>query len=265
MIAIADELDWRVFLSLAGEEGWRVPQNELDLHRQRSCSRGWAYRHNGAAVGLVTGVLHQRSAWIGNLIIDPQRRKAGIGSLLFHHAVSELRAAGAESLWLTASAQGAPLYNKAGFQQAGTIERWVRKEGGDGFAHQGQIPPQSLAIDAEVWRDDRSFLLAHLTRSGTWIQAGESLALLQRDKKMQIIGPWFSSSPADDARLLGKLINTAGPQLELVVDLLSSSERQGLLSAAGFTRQTATTLMTTGPQNVDWPRLLSLATLGSCG
>ncbi|MBE0503513.1 MAG: GNAT family N-acetyltransferase [Desulfuromonadales bacterium] len=266
MIVTAAAKDWRVFMSLAQQEGWRVPQNELSLHRLGGCSRAWALRDDDTSIGLITGVRHRHSAWIGNLIIAPTARGRGCGAQLFDHSVQELRAAGATTLWLTASAQGAPLYAKRGFQPVAEVQRWVRRPGGRGAGGLLDAGVHGSHSDAAIWGDDRRPLLRHLESGGNWQQQGNSLALLQRGSDLQIIGPWYGSTRLqDDAELLDRLITAAAPQQELIVDLLSPCEREGLLGAAGFTNTGSTALMVAGPTEVDWRRLLALATLGSCG
>lgn len=265
-IVAAEEHDWQVFRTLAQQEGWRVPEQELALHRQGGCSRAWALRQHGSTIGLVTGVLHQQSAWIGNLIIAPTERGHGYGAALFDHAVKELRTAGATTLWLTASAQGAPLYAARGFHSVGKVQRWVRSSGGCG---DGALPCPRVdgrAVDSAVWGADRTPLLRHLESAGNWMQQGESLALLQRGDDLQIIGPWYGSRQLqDDAELLIRLLAAAAPHRELVVDLLGNTGREKFLTTAGFTPVGSTGLMVAGPLQVQWSRLLALATLGSCG
>ncbi len=267
MIVSAAARDWRVFMTLAEEEGWRVPKNELSLHRQGGCSRAWALRNNDdTTIGLITGVRHQHSAWIGNLIITPTMRGRGYGAALFDHATRTLRAAGAVTLWLTASVQGTPLYTTRGFHSVGQIERWVRQEGGRGAGGLLDTGVNGAHTDTTVWGDARSALLRHLEGGGNWQQQGESLALLHRGDDLQIIGPWHSAGDRqDDAVLLDRLVGIARPQQELVIDLVADSGRQSLLAAAGFTPGGGTELMVAGPIQVQWSRLLALATLGSCG
>ena len=257
--------DWQAFQVMAQQEGWRVPQRELDLHRQGGCSQAWALRDHETTIGLVTGVRHQHSAWIGNLIIAPTERGRGYGAALFDHAVRELRAAGVVTLWLTASASGAPLYAARGFLPVGQVERWVRREGGRG--EKSPCPRvNGEAVDSVVWGDDRRPLLRHLESAGSWWQQGESLALLQNGDDLQIIGPWYGSTqPQDDAELLARLVAVARPQQELVLDLLGHTGREELLAAAGFVSVGSTALMVAGQAQVQWSRLFALATLGSCG
>lgn len=256
--------DWRAFKKLALQEEWRVPEQELALHRQGGCSQAWALRAEGATLGFVTGVRHQSSAWIGNLIVAPEQRGRGYGVALFEHIVKELRSAGATTLWLTASAQGAPLYAARGFQSLGVIERWVRTKGGNGAISSAARSGET--VDRAVWGDDRSALLHHLESAGRWLESGESLALLQNGDDLQIIGPWYGSrQPQNDVKLLARLVAAAAPHQELVIDLVAGSGRQGLLATAGFIRSGSTSLLVAGPAPVDWSRLVALATLGSCG
>ena len=266
MITPAEADDWLAFMSMAQQEGWRVPQQELALHKNGGSSQSWALRLDNATIGLVTGVRHQASAWIGNLIIASQARGRGYGVALFTHVVKELRAAGVLTLWLTASAQGAPLYQARGFQRVGEVQRWIRKEGGSGETALPREGERGAQVDALVWGDDRRQLLVQLENAGSWMEEGESLALLQQGDDLQIIGPWYGSKqPQDDAKLLLRLLAAAAPQREVVVDLLANANRQSLLMAAGFTFCGSTSLMVAGPAPVQWSRLVALATLGRCG
>lgn len=266
MIVTAGDRDWLVFQNMAQQEGWRVPQQELSLHRQKGCSRSWALRNDDVTLGLITGVRHQHSAWIGNLIIAPMERGRGYGAALFDHAVKELRADGVTTLWLTASAAGAPLYATRGFLRVGAVQRWVRPQGGKGEGGQLVAGGNGSHVDAAIWGDDRRSLLNHLELKGRWQQQGESLALLQRGDDLQMIGPWYGSEQLrDDEKLLNYLVSIAAPQQELVLDLVGNSGRENFLATAGFTPKGRTELMVAGPNQVQWSRLIALATLGSCG
>lgn len=265
-ITAAGECDWQAFRTMAQQEGWRVPQNELALHAAGGCSQSWAIRHHGATTGLVTALRHRRSAWIGNLIIAPEMRRRGYGVALFEHALQVLRNAGTGTLWLTASAQGEPLYRARGFRRIGSVERWVRKEGGKGERPHSASAQEGVQADKAIWGDDRCGLLSRLALTGSWLQEGESYALLQGGEEMQIIGPWSGSrQERDDELLLKRLVAAASPTQEVVIDLLGSSGKQDLLRAAGFAPCGETGLMISGPEQVEWSRLLALATLGSCG
>jgi ribosomal protein S18 acetylase RimI-like enzyme len=113
------------FLLLATDEGWMVEPWEFEFllsEFSRGCFAARA--KSGELLGFVTSLRHQRSGWIGNLIVTPAYRGRGIGERLFKKAMEVLLASGAETVWLTASKSGLPLYQKSGFTRIDTIIRW---------------------------------------------------------------------------------------------------------------------------------------------
>ena len=70
--------DWQRFMSLAVDEGWRVPGFELTLFQGPWCEYAHVLDVNGFC-GLVTAVAYEKSAWIGNLIVPSQYRGKGMG------------------------------------------------------------------------------------------------------------------------------------------------------------------------------------------
>ena len=124
------------FLALSAAERWVAELWEFELllaEFPQGCftARG----DNGEIVGFVTSFCHLRSGWIGNLIVRPKHRGSGVGKALFRKTLEALRVAGAETIWLTASKSGMPLYEKHGFIRVDTIIRWV----GTGRQRHGEI------------------------------------------------------------------------------------------------------------------------------
>lgn len=265
--------DWDIFQAWARLENWRVPARELALYRSVLADSAFVLRDgNDAPVGFITVCRHQRSAWVGNLIIDPARRGAGFGSRLFKHAVGTLAARGVATLWLTASAEGLPLYAGRGFLEAGRVERWI---------WQGEIPVSrkiesvdkgdlfSLTrADAAAWGDSRVGLLTLLARSGHILSSGSSIALLQPANDLSILGPWLSADlcPRNNRTILTLAMEAVSGCGELAVDVLGSSPVRTLLKAAGFRQAGETVLMMRGESGkVKLGEIVSLASLGSMG
>lgn len=263
------DADWQVFLALAREEGWRVPKNELALYRGSLAGSAFMLRRGDEVLGFVTAVAHEKNGWIGNLIVPRDCRGRGYGVLLFDHAVAILERHGIESLWLTASPQGRPLYEKKGFTAVDGIVRWTLRTDGESLAEGGRTEAdQLLAGDARVWGESRGRLLAPLTREGQVFAFGGSVALLQQGEDMQVLGPWISAEccPRENRRLLLAVLGAAAERTELVTDVLESSPLQSLLRAAGFNRQGRCDLMVRGgTQGVRLSQQVSLASLGSMG
>ena len=270
-IRIAQEPDWDSFFKLAAAEGWRVPVVERQLFAGPwfDCAR--VLEEEGSFCGLVTSVAHQHSGWIGNLIVPARLRGRGRGSLLFKAALTELQAQGMQTVWLTASEAGRPIYEKCGFCSIDEIERWV-------FRKSAQSDPEDRPatdgvqqlrdLDRCAWGEDRAALLNALGVQGQTYACDGATALLQREPELQIIGPWYSATgcPRANRLLLQKILTAADPQVEVVVDVLASSAVRQLLAATGFACTGKNLLMVLGDAgHVRRDMMVSLASLGSIG
>ena len=263
------DADWQVFLALARTEGWRVPKNELALFRGPLAGSAFVLRRGEDVLGFVTAVAHEKSGWIGNLIVPRTCRGRGYGALLFDHAMDVLERLGVASTWLTASSLGRPLYEKKGFAVIDGVVRWTFKAEGRSLAEGERTEIAGLlAGDVRVWGESRDRLLSPLAREGEVFACGRTVALLQGGQGMQVLGPWFSAErcPRENRRLLLAVLGAAAERTELVTDVIESSPLQSLLRAAGFTRHGRCDLMVRGETGgVRLADLVSLASLGSMG
>jgi len=264
------EADWQVFLELARAEGWRIPPRELELYRGPLSDCAFVLRRQGAACGFVTAVAHERSGWIGNLLVPADCRGRGYGSRLFDHGVEFLRGRGVTSLWLPASELGRPIYEKKRFRIVGGIKRWTLVVD----AALGPRAPESgdfetlCRLDLRAWGESRRLLLNSLARGGEVFARGDTVTLLQEGDGMRVLGPWVSETlcPRENRQVLSSVLAAVAAGTEVVVDLLESSPLAPLLAAAGFAPQGRCDLMTLGPcEGVDLRPLVSLASLGSMG
>jgi len=264
----ATERDWDVFLRLAAGEGWRVPQRERQLLQGKWSEAVQVLGDDEIFCGLISGVCHGHSGWIGNLLVPRRLRSRGLGRRLFGAAVEELEGRGARSLWLTASAQGAPLYARYGFEEVGAIERWILpvSRGGRRATLSRGGHELLAAADRRAWGEERSLLFSALTPSSSVLAEGDAVALLQQDSDLEILGPWYApdACPRANRLLLQQALELRHPRCELVVDVLAASPVKTLLAAAGFTRRGDNLLMARGAHGtVALPEMVSLASLGS--
>jgi len=265
--------DWEVFQRWAATEGWRVPAQELALYRQELADSAFMLRDADARpLAFVTVCRQQRSAWIGNLIVDPMRRGEGLGRRLFEHAVRHLTERGTVSLWLTASAEGLPLYASCGFREAGRIERWVRRREA---ALAVSSPPSGggelyplVRADAAAWGHSRAELLTLLARGGKIFASGSTVALLQPGADLRVLGPWLSADhcPRANRAILSLAVDALSGGGEIAVDMMGGSPVRPLLTAAGFRQAGETVLMLRGERGkVCLHEVVALASLGSMG
>jgi GNAT superfamily N-acetyltransferase len=260
--------DWGVFLALARQEGWEVPEQELKLFRGPLAECAFSLKKQTGPVGFVTAVNHDSGGWIGNLIVHPDWRGRGCGALLFDHAAEVLSRRGAERLWLTASVLGRPLYEKRGFRAVNGVVRWTLDVAlGSLPPAGGEMAKESLFRgDCLAWGESRRNLLDHLMEEGRVFGCGETAALLQKKGRMQVLGPWVSPNlcPRENREVLTAVL--AAAEGGLVTDVLESSPVSSLLAAVGFRSCGRCDLMLRGEaRGVEFSSMVSLASLGSMG
>jgi len=98
-------------------EGWG--------HTRRDVERCWQFEPNGCFVAEVEGrpvghvfsVSYCKVGWIGLLIVNPESRGKGIGTILMRAAIDYLRKEGIEAIWLEAVEKAVPLYKRLGFKE----------------------------------------------------------------------------------------------------------------------------------------------------
>lgn len=270
MIRSPHRADWERFVSLTREEGWRVPQLEQQLFTGPWSGHAHVLDDQGFC-GLVTAVVHEKSAWIGNLIVPRPLRGRGYGRHLFRTALNKLLAQNLSSIWLTASEQGRHLYASEGFVTVDRIDRWVLTPPWKAVQSpvQDEAPCRQLfRADASAWSENRQGLLSSLCNHGRVFAQGRSVALLQGESAMQIIGPWYAGgeSPQDNGDLLQRMLAAADPDIELVIDLLASSATATMAESSGFRCVGQVALMAYGRiDDVNLNSMTALASLGSVG
>jgi len=98
-------------------EGWGYPKRDVE--------RCWKYEPNGCfvaeiqnkPVGHVFSIQYGQIGWIGLLIVNPENRGKGVGTLLMQAAIHYLQKASAETIRLEAAEKAVPLYQRLGFQR----------------------------------------------------------------------------------------------------------------------------------------------------
>lgn len=257
------------FLDLALAEEWVTGEGELEFLLAASPGGCFCMRDtNGTAAGFVTSLQHDRSGWIGNLIVSPDVRGRGRGEALFGAAMAALRSGGSETVWLTASEMGGPLYEKHGFRSMDRIVRWSgQARGGSPDTEPVSSAPFDAALDRLCWGDSRERLLEWVTGHGLRIAEPGASAILQPAGAGVQLGPWVASSAAHAGRLLASALSRLPAGTRIVCDTPGSNDIcQELLRKSGFYRRGETRLMYAGAEPAYQPACLyGLATLGSSG
>lgn len=260
--------DVPAFLALADEEGWICDQWEFDF-QMRSFPQGClVMRQDEAPVAFVTSIKYGRSGWIGNLLVHPGFRGAGIGSGLMRRSLAALADAGARTVWLTASPAGKAIYERLGFVAVDTIKRWCGEGIGSGAVTPPLVsPPDIAALDRAGWGDARDAILREVLRRGRLaVHAGGFLVCQHSGGGLQL-GPWGAVGREPATRLLDEALTRAGDGTRVFLDVpVRNVDAAIILLQRGFDVRGSTTLMFLGETPDYTPSLVyALASMGSMG
>jgi GNAT superfamily N-acetyltransferase len=202
-------------VALAERVGWR--HQASDWERLLSWSPDGCFLIEEAA-GRITGTVSTTPygtelAWIGTLIVAPDRQRHGLGGQLMRAALDYLIARGTERIMLDATDAARPLYRSLGFREVCKIERWEGRAstylGPRARSLRSDDVPVILDLDPPWFGVSRTHILIRLLEEFpdlAWVdyQGGklEGYLLGRRVKNGVHLGPWMSWSAASGERLL---------------------------------------------------------------
>jgi ribosomal protein S18 acetylase RimI-like enzyme len=260
--------DWQLFQSWAATEGWRISFLEQHLFQNQWRPYFHVLWKQGRRCGFVSAVIYKTSAWIGNLIVDPQLRGQGYGSQLFEFALTRIRRhPQMEKIWLTASGQGASLYRKHGFIAVDKVSRWQAEGRADKPQARNVEVEKLLETDHYCWGESRAPLLKLLADDACSLSSTGNLALLQAGMDFWQLGPWLTDAPSPLAykKILGQSQLMTPKAKQLVADVLESSGAPLMLQQTGFRCLGSNLLMCLCAEPVRLKGVIALASLGSIG
>lgn len=260
--------DWNVFVDWANAENWRISFQEQRLFQSQWRPCFYVLWHNGERCAFVSAVIYKTSAWIGNLIVHPHKRKSGYGSELFRYALDHLsQQKKVTRVWLTASEQGISLYRQHGFVAIDQVERWHSYGRGESLMTQPVDLEMITALDQRCWGESRGALLGMLADDGCLLNEENTAALLQPGVDFWLLGPWLTRRRSSQyyRQIVDQALATAPQGKEVVTDVLTSSGTALILQQAGFEALGYNRLMCRSRDSIDLTGVVSLASLGSIG
>ncbi len=165
-------------------------------------------------VGTVTTTFYGTAlAWIGMMIVAPDRQRRGLGRQLMRAALDSLIARETGRIMLDATAAGRPLYESLGFRATGKVERWEGRAstylGPRARSMQSDDIPAVLELDRTLSGLERQYILVRLMEEFpalAWVdeQRGELEGFLlgHRLGAGYHLGPWMTWTAASAERLL---------------------------------------------------------------
>lgn len=259
--------DIEPFLALAAQEGWICDRWELEFLLPAFPAGCLVWREGNLPAGFVTAIGYGRSGWIGNLIVTPSLRGQGTGSALMRSALAVLEAGGVETVWLTASAEGRPIYEKLGFRAVDTVYRWRgRTAGGPPAPKLPHDLTATMTIDRAGWGDCREPVFTALSGKGTFFTTRDGFLCRQCYADGVQLGPWGCLTQGAARTLLEQAL-PAGETADCFLDMPEGNkEGVKLLTMGGFKVAGSTLMMYRGRRPAYRPELIyALASMGSFG
>ncbi|MDD2853028.1 MAG: GNAT family N-acetyltransferase [Desulfuromonadaceae bacterium] len=261
------------FLKLAAAENWVAEPWEFEFLLSAFSQGCFTARgDSGEIAGFVTSLRHNRSGWIGNLIVSAEYRGQRIGERLFVSALEALRSSGVETFWLTASKSGKSLYEKYGFSSIDTIIRWSgrgrqRFSGQETLATDDNVDSFLNNIDYQAWGDQRVALIAATAGRGTVLLQETGFVVVQQCGNSRQLGPFSAPGYSTADALLKAALNTIPNEIAVCLDAPASNRTALKLFNRNRMRISGSNeLMYAGVKPAYQPEMIyGLATMGSCG
>lgn len=129
-----------------------------------------------AAIG--TSILHKDTAWLAHIIVHPEYRKRGLGTIITQALMDKLKGRGFRTIMLVATPLGAYVYKKLGFENEseyiffkdGNVNRETSADAKI-ISFTEAYKEQVLQMDRKIYGEDRSMLLeSHLKHAMLYMQ-----------------------------------------------------------------------------------------------
>jgi GNAT superfamily N-acetyltransferase len=241
-------------------EGWN--QTESDWQRFLQFEPGGCFvaDHGGNVCGTVTALSYgTHLGWVGMVLVDPDYRHQGIGTMLLDQALAYLDRQGIETVKLDATPKGRSLYLTRGFAEEYEIERWEGTATPQKETGMRQITPDDIrrvcACDAVLFGGDRARLLTAL-----WQEAPDYTAVAysgsevagyffgRTGRRARYLGPWVAGGNRElEQQLLVEFLNRSGGERVFVDICLAHPDARSIVEAVKFSPQRKLTRMYRGP------------------
>jgi GNAT superfamily N-acetyltransferase len=230
------ENDWKLFLELA-PDGARVAVDEA-----------------GKVAGTVTTINYEdHFGWIGMVLVDPEKKRQGIGTQLLHEALKVLEKM--ETAKLDATPAGREVYLKLGFNDEYMLSRMVLK-GQVGSLRSGAVNVSEKDFDAILQQDKKVFgasredLLKRMFKNYpelSFVMNDRSYSFGRKGFNFTQIGPVVADGIDDAKQLVSSALNNL--KGSVVIDVMNDSPFQQWLTSLGFTEQRKLIRMYLGKNN----------------
>jgi GNAT superfamily N-acetyltransferase len=244
--------------SLRALVGWnQTPADwaRLLAHEPEGC---FVAELEGRPAGTATTTRHGGGlAWIGMVLVHPDRRRHGIGRALLQRCIEHLDAVGCCCIKLDATPAGQPLYESLGFHDEWPLARWEGLAVAVDVASPRVRPYRSsdrsalLAADLEAFGVSRERLIENLLIDGTTLVAEEKghimgFGMLRPGSRAAYLGPIVARSTEAEEEIARALLARIAGQTVFWDIPEAAAKAVALAGGLGFQRQRPLTRMFRG-------------------
>ena len=219
-IRLLTEADIPSAMKLKESAGWNQTENDWRSLLQLEPLGCFGAELDGELVGTTTTTTYEDDlAWIGMVLVQPERRRQGIATTLMTTALEYLKDKVA-TIKLDATPAGKFVYEGFGFKTEGLIERWTRNADSHGDSCNGgttldnETLGELIVLDRDVFKANRSKLIEMLVANSCAVpvvrRTEEGLlsgyALSRRGSKADYVGPVVSQDASEVGTLLDQLL-----------------------------------------------------------
>jgi len=105
--------------------GWNQRREDWARYLRHAPDGCFLAEWEGQPAGTVTTTSYGEDlAWIGMLLVHPDYRRRGIATALMERALEHLRSRRIRCIKLDATPEGRPVYERLGFRDEWTMQRW---------------------------------------------------------------------------------------------------------------------------------------------
>ena len=223
-------------LAQTEREGWDSTRESFEIHLAHDPEGCFIATVADDPAGMVAATRFRDTGWIGELIVEPEFRGRGIGTLLMMESVRFLENSGLRTMRLEADPAGIPIYEKLGFVHEFESPRFRLEKVPDlsvaaSSVHSDLDLDEATVFDTPIFGDDRRKLLGELFRRARAVYRHPSSGplsgylVVQPSRAGARVGPWLATDP----EVAEMLLRTALAELrnEPVIVALPGVNREG--------------------------------------
>ena len=265
------------FVSLALKENWIISDEEIMKTKHRFPNLCYGAYDDDKFVGGITGYLHEKSAWIGNFVVEPSYRGQGAGRALFETLLKALKLE-RESIYLHAAHSAVGFYEKQGFRAIGEVTRLICEGIASGknektflsdYQHQDSFGTM-CSFDRKFFGESREDFLLHdmNSKSSLLLTCPNGFCHSKAVGKDIMIGAWEMVDGAylDAERMLRSVLSVRGQKNIYVDTPKANGQIISMLESYGFKQSGGSAIMVHGKAlDVRYENIFAFGSLGSKG